>query len=120
MLGIFQAYSALGPTIPSACLARNWCSSGCKTMCLSQDYHEVEPVNSPSSSSSSSTTAGTSNKLKLLWVKFKKEKMKIFESPVRVPRYDPHTYSQNFDHGFTWDEPENLSRSFSVRFIQGL
>ncbi|KAB2072331.1 hypothetical protein E1A91_A07G006900v1 [Gossypium mustelinum] len=95
---------------------RNWCSSGCKTMCLSQDYHEVEPVNSPSSSSSSSTTAGTSNKLKLLWVKFKKEKMKIFESPVRVPRYDPHTYSQNFDHGFTWDEPENLSRSFSVRF----
>ncbi|KAK8660561.1 hypothetical protein V6N13_051483 [Hibiscus sabdariffa] len=79
---------------------RNWCSSGCKTACSGRGYHEIG-----------------SNKLKLkeLWMKLKKEKRKIFESPARVP-YDPHTYSQNFDHGFTWDEPDNLSRSFSMRF----
>lgn len=58
---------------------------------------------------------------KVLWMKFiKKEKLrKIFESPAtgipQVP-YDPYTYSQNFDQGSLGDEPDNLSRSFSVRF----
>ncbi|KAK8610437.1 hypothetical protein V6N13_081594 [Hibiscus sabdariffa] len=81
---------------------RNWCSSGCKTACSGRGYHEIG-----------------SNKLKLkeLWMKLKKEKRKIFESPARAP-YDPHTYSQNFDHGFTWDEPDNLSRSFSMRVCE--
>ncbi|GMI94805.1 hypothetical protein HRI_003149800 [Hibiscus trionum] len=78
---------------------RNWCSSGCKTVCSGRDY---QAMSSPSETS-------RKLKLKLLWMKLKKEKMK------RVP-YDPHTYSQNFDHGFTWDEPDNLSRSFSMRF----
>lgn len=34
---------------------------------------------------------------------------------VQIP-YDVYTYSQNFDQGFARDEPDNLSRSFSVRF----
>ena len=50
-------------------------------------------------------------------MKLKKEKKKLFESatPFQVP-YDPYTYSQNFDQGTALDEPDNLSRSFSVRF----
>ncbi|XVE98198.1 hypothetical protein REPUB_Repub03eG0084900 [Reevesia pubescens] len=91
---------------------RNWCNSGCKTVCLGRDYHEIGPLNSSPSNSSSSNKL----KWKVLWMKLKKEKRKIFESdPVQVP-YDPYTYSQNFDQGFSWDEPDNLSRSFSMRF----
>merc|ERR1712216_477553 len=30
--------------------------------------------------------------------------------------YDPTTYSNNFDQGMGWAEPDNLSRSFSARF----
>ncbi|KAJ1419818.1 hypothetical protein SESBI_14793 [Sesbania bispinosa] len=54
---------------------------------------------------------------KLLWMKLKKEKKKLFEcaSPLQVP-YDSYTYSQNFDQGTVKDEPDNLSRSFSVWF----
>ncbi|KAK7271288.1 hypothetical protein RJT34_27067 [Clitoria ternatea] len=59
---------------------------------------------------------------KVLWMKLKKEKKKLFEaasssssSPLQVP-YNPYTYSQNFDQGTAKDEPDNLSRSFSVRF----
>ena len=53
----------------------------------------------------------------MLWIKFKKEKKKLFVSSatLHVP-YDPYTYSQNFDQGNALDEPDNLSRSFSVRF----
>lgn len=49
--------------------------------------------------------------------KEKKKKKKLFESasPFQVP-YDQYTYSQNFDQGTALDEPDNLSRSFSVRF----
>ena len=89
---------------------RNWCNSGCKTVCLGRGYHEIGTLNS------SSTTGSNKQKWKVLWMKFKKEKRKIFDSdPVQVP-YDPYTYSQNFDQGFAWDEPDNLSRSFSMRF----
>ena len=62
-------------------------------------------------------------------MKLKKEKKKIFESPAvpqrrRLVPYDPHSYSQNFDQSFAWDDvthddddDENLiSRSFSFRF----
>nr|KYP49328.1 hypothetical protein KK1_028966 [Cajanus cajan] len=54
---------------------------------------------------------------KVLWMKLKKEKKKLFESasPLQVP-YDPYSYSQNFDQGTAKDEPDNLSRSFCVRF----
>lgn len=83
-------------------------------MCLDMGgYHEIGlPVNS-------SSVPSTKLNWKLLWMKLKKEKRKIFESdhPVQphVP-YNPYTYSQNFDQGFAWDEPDNLSRSFSMRF----
>lgn len=56
---------------------------------------------------------------RLLWRKIKKEKKRLFDcsstSPVHLP-YDPYTYSQNFDQGSTWADPDNLSRSFSARF----
>ncbi|XVF49211.1 hypothetical protein PTKIN_Ptkin03bG0250300 [Pterospermum kingtungense] len=92
---------------------RNWCNSGCKTVCLDRGYHEIGPV---MMNSSPSTSGPHKLNWKGLWMKFKKEKRKIFESdPVHVP-YDPDTYSQNFDQGFPWDEPDNLSRSFSMRF----
>ncbi|KAL5576416.1 hypothetical protein UlMin_018115 [Ulmus minor] len=57
------------------------------------------------------------SKWKLLWIKIKKEKRKIFDcsTPVHAP-YDPYTYSQNFDQGSMWADPDNLSRSFSARF----
>jgi len=56
---------------------------------------------------------------KVLWMKLKKEKKKLFESasssPLQLP-YDPYTYSLNFDRGTAKDEPDNLSRSFSAKF----
>lgn len=52
-----------------------------------------------------------------------KRKIRIFDcstvhpSEVHLPGYDPHTYAQNFDQGLMWDdEPDSLSRSFSMRF----
>ncbi|KAJ0089681.1 uncharacterized protein LOC116123177 [Pistacia vera] len=90
-----------------------WCNSDAdnRAIRLGQSYNEVRPVNS------SSTSGLTKLRWKVLWMKFKKEKKKMFESvsPLQVP-YDPYTYSQNFDQGFAWEEPDNLSRSFSVRF----
>ena len=56
---------------------------------------------------------------KLLWRKFRKEKRKVFHSWGSVEvTYDPYSYSQNFDQGSLWDEPDNdnLSRSFSARY----
>ncbi|KAK9281323.1 hypothetical protein L1049_004222 [Liquidambar formosana] len=55
---------------------------------------------------------------RVLWRKIMKEKKKFFGSHsnlVHVP-YDPYTYSQNFDQGSTWADPDDLSRSFSARF----
>ncbi|KAJ9167798.1 hypothetical protein P3X46_019391 [Hevea brasiliensis] len=83
-------------------------------MRLGQCYEEIN-------SASSQSPAGL-NKLrwKVLWMKLKKEKKKLFESssgPLQVPPYyDEYSYLQNFDQGSGKDEPENLSRSFSVRF----
>ena len=56
---------------------------------------------------------------RILWRKFKKEKKKLFNrssSLGHVPSYDPYTYSQNFDHGSMWTDPDNHCRSFSARF----
>ena len=51
------------------------------------------------------------------WKKFRRERKKIFSSPVAFQAsYDPDEYSQNFDQGTGWAEPDNLSRSFSARF----
>ncbi|KAF5482047.1 hypothetical protein F2P56_002646 [Juglans regia] len=90
---------------------RSWSCSGSRAIQLGKYYEEVESASLPST---------RSNKLrwKVLWMKFKKQKSRIFKSPapVHMP-YDPYTYSQNFDQGSSWDdEPDTLSRSFSVRF----
>ncbi|KAK7325183.1 hypothetical protein VNO77_29325 [Canavalia gladiata] len=50
------------------------------------------------------------------WRKMKREKRRLFSSsPVVHVQYDPNSYSQNFDDGYSTD-PDNLSRSFSARF----
>ncbi|KAE8724480.1 Golgin subfamily A member 4 [Hibiscus syriacus] len=55
-------------------------------------------------------------KWRTFWKKFTRRK-KIFTSPVGLQAsYDPDEYSQNFDQGTGWAEPDNLSRSFSARF----
>ncbi|WRX35415.1 hypothetical protein QQP08_027902 [Theobroma cacao] len=56
-------------------------------------------------------------KWRTFWKKFRRERKKIFSSPVAFQAsYDPDEYSQNFDQGTGWAEPDNLSRSFSARF----
>ncbi|OMO73643.1 hypothetical protein COLO4_26960 [Corchorus olitorius] len=89
---------------------KNRCNSGCKTVCLGQGYHEVGAAVVDSPSSSAAIGSG-SNKLnwKVIWMKIKKEKRKMLESPAQQVPYDSYTYSQNFDQGFAWDEPDNLS-----------
>ncbi|XP_061359534.1 uncharacterized protein LOC133303621 [Gastrolobium bilobum] len=53
---------------------------------------------------------------KTLWRKIKKEKRRFFRSsPVVHLQYDPWSYLQNFDDGYSTD-PDNVSRSFSARF----
>ncbi|KAL3002138.1 hypothetical protein AAZX31_08G038500, partial [Glycine max] len=91
-------------------------NSGRRTIKLGKNYNEIEHVNSLAAN------IGT-NKLrwKLLWMKLKKEKKKkkkLFESasPFQVP-YDQYTYSQNFDQGTALDEPDDLSRAISQRFV---
>ncbi|TKY60900.1 hypothetical protein E2542_SST18003 [Spatholobus suberectus] len=89
---------------------KSWRNSG-RTIQLGKCPSAIEHVNSPSAN------GATKLRWKLLWMKLKKEKKKLFESasPFQVP-YDQYTYSQNFDQGTALDEPDNLSRSFSVRF----
>ncbi|KAM3383046.1 hypothetical protein P3S68_008621 [Capsicum galapagoense] len=58
---------------------------------------------------------------KTLWKKLSKEKKKLrleFSRSVhvQVPRYDEYTYLQNFDDGFSLEEPDHLFKSFSVRY----
>lgn len=88
---------------------RKLCHLGSRTIELDRCCDERRPVNSPPPSSPSEGQS------KLRWIvllmKFKKEKRKMFQVP-----YDAYTYSQNFDQGFAWDEPDSFSRSFSVRF----
>jgi hypothetical protein len=55
--------------------------------------------------------------LKTLWKKIKREKKRrsFRSSTSRVFVYDPSSYLQNFDDGYSTD-PDNVSRSFSARF----
>ncbi|XP_039004869.1 uncharacterized protein LOC120132115 [Hibiscus syriacus] len=56
-------------------------------------------------------------KWRTFWKKFTRKK--IFTSPGGFQAsYDPDEYSQNFDQGTGWAEPDNLSRSFSARFAE--
>ncbi|MED6167849.1 hypothetical protein PIB30_006497 [Stylosanthes scabra] len=83
---------------------------------LGRSYSEID-----ADIRSLSGTRSSKLRWKILWMKLKKEKKKLFEcasatTPFQVP-YDPYTYSQNFDQGTAaLDEPDILSRSFSVRF----
>ncbi|MCD9640260.1 hypothetical protein HAX54_025461 [Datura stramonium] len=75
---------------------------------------------------SSSKSGGTKSSIwKVLWKKLSKEKKEKKKGirlecsrsvHVQVPRYDEYTYSQNFDNGFSWNEPDHLFKSFSVRY----
>ncbi|OMO90999.1 hypothetical protein COLO4_18709 [Corchorus olitorius] len=49
------------------------------------------------------------------WKKFRRERKNISVA-FHGAAYDPDEYSQNFDQGTGWAEPDNLSRSFSARF----
>ncbi|XP_073121106.1 uncharacterized protein [Henckelia pumila] len=52
-----------------------------------------------------------------LWKKIKKEKKRMFHCSNSMRfTYDPYSYSQNFDEGSIWADPDDLSRSFSARF----
>lgn len=50
----------------------------------------------------------------------KKEKKRLFKSTslptVHRLQYDPDSYSHNFDDGYSYNDPEIFSRSFSARF----
>ncbi|KAJ6743598.1 hypothetical protein OIU85_017536 [Salix viminalis] len=61
---------------------------------------------------------GPKPRWKVFWRKINRGKQKIFKvSPVTSQAsYDPDEYSQNFDQGIDWAEPEILSRSFSARY----
>ncbi|CAK8574727.1 unnamed protein product [Lathyrus sativus] len=54
-------------------------------------------------------------RLKTLWRKIKREnKRRMFRSSSPVFLYDPSSYLQNFDDGYSNDD--DFSRSFSARF----
>ncbi|MED6204785.1 hypothetical protein PIB30_012288 [Stylosanthes scabra] len=56
--------------------------------------------------------------LRRLWRKIKREKKRFLmssSSTVVHFQYDPSSYSQNFDDGYSTD-PDCISRSFSSRF----
>lgn len=98
--------------------ACNFCNSGQRSFrylpnltSSNEETDEFEPF--------SFTTSARSSKQRwlMLWRRLQKGRRRIFNSsaPIHTP-YDPYTYAQNFDHGSTWVEPENLSRSFSARY----
>lgn len=90
------------------------CNSSRKTKELGRFCYDIEHTNSLSAATRSSKF-----RWKMLWMKLKKEKKKLLEStssPLQQDPYDPFTYSQNFEQGTVFDEPDYLSRSFSVRF----
>uniref|UniRef100_A0A161WSP3 Uncharacterized protein n=2 Tax=Daucus carota subsp. sativus TaxID=79200 RepID=A0A161WSP3_DAUCS len=90
--------------------ATKWSSSTSKTMKSMNDTEQA----------SSSKSLG---KWKVMWMKLIKQKNKMLQrssvhnNQHQLP-YDEYNYLQNFDQGFIADseEPDILSRSFSVRF----
>uniref|UniRef100_A0A516IJI9 Uncharacterized protein n=1 Tax=Turnera subulata TaxID=218843 RepID=A0A516IJI9_9ROSI len=57
----------------------------------------------------------------MFWRKISRGQKKIFNvnAPAAITSqasYDPEEYSQNFDPGTGWQEPDNLPRSFSARY----
>jgi len=108
--------SFLGPIkaqtfVPSDSMdIKAWRNSSKRTTIHLGKCHEIEHAHSLSA------IVTTKLRWKLLWMKIKREKKRLFESASFQVPYDQHTYSQNFDQGTALDEPDNLSRSFSVRF----
>ncbi|PKI50788.1 hypothetical protein CRG98_028783 [Punica granatum] len=102
---------------------RSWCNSGAsETIQLGHGSHGRGKDSDSLGSLASSSSSPRSKKLqwKELWLKLKRERKRMFElgsfeGHIHGP-YDLYTYKQNFDHGIALEEPENLSRSFSVRF----
>ncbi|KAJ1685417.1 hypothetical protein LUZ63_016807 [Rhynchospora breviuscula] len=87
-------------------------SCRCGSFRIRSNYEELDQF------SDVSPPPARGNKLCGLWRKIVREKRRILRKPgnaVLVP-YDPYSYAQNFDDGPTWEEPDNLSRSFSARF----
>lgn len=103
---------------------RSWCNAGSpETIQLGRcsHQHQDRDCNCSRDLASTSPTSGSKKlRWKQLWMKLKRERRRMFESGsfeghVHGP-YDLYNYTQNFDHGLASEEPENLSRSFSVRF----
>lgn len=95
-----------------------WCNSGNQNMCCCQSY--VKRGYDRALSFNGLITGSKTPRWRLLWRKIKRDKKRIFDcssggTDVHVP-YDPYTYSQNFDQGYVWADPDNASRSFSARF----
>lgn len=98
----------------------NWSSSRSRTIHFGRRHREYESVAEVEGGSNTTTTIP---KWKVMWKKLMREKKKMFQRSVhnqhQVPSYDEYTYSQNFDDqgsAADWDQPDILSRSFSVRF----
>ncbi|KAK9102621.1 hypothetical protein Sjap_019875 [Stephania japonica] len=93
----------------------NWCNSRCGSMRNVNGVNDFEECTAMNMADSRSSMP----KWRWFWKRIKKEKRRIFDYPSSGPSqvpYDPYTYSQNFDQGTAWTEPDNLSRSFSARF----
>ncbi|XVE97533.1 hypothetical protein REPUB_Repub03eG0027500 [Reevesia pubescens] len=84
----------------------HWQNSGRETITLGRSYSQRR------------TADQSKPKWRTFWKKFRRERKKIFSSSTVTfqASYDPDEYSQNFDQGTGWAEPDNLSRSFSARF----
>ncbi|XP_022638748.1 uncharacterized protein LOC111242007 [Vigna radiata var. radiata] len=103
----FLAPTTAQTSVPSDSMdIKGWRNSGKREIHLGSCHHEIEHVHS----------LAPKLRWKLLWMKIKKEKKRLFQSASFQVPYDQHTYSQNFDQGTALYEPDNLSRSFSVRF----
>ncbi|XP_058004039.1 uncharacterized protein LOC131180692 [Hevea brasiliensis] len=96
----------------------SWCNSGTAT--TNMDAYVNDRYDPILSSVLESSTASKRPRWRLLWRKIMREKKKFFDCSCASNRmcfsYDPYTYSQNFDQGSTWSDPDNMSRSFSARF----
>ncbi|KAI4377381.1 hypothetical protein MLD38_015017 [Melastoma candidum] len=98
---------------------RSCCGSACRSS--SSDTIHLGEQRQPhySASTLSSVRSRKPAKWTGIWARLVKEKHGHHHhhtDQFQVPSYDSHTYSQNFDHGVAWEEPDNISRSFSVRF----
>ncbi|KAL5783237.1 hypothetical protein ACOSP7_008266 [Xanthoceras sorbifolium] len=65
------------------------------------------------------SSSPSNSRWRMIWNKIiKRERRKVSQSPGGTwqASYEPDEYSQNFDHGMGWTEPDNLYRSFSARY----